>query len=408
MEKVLFLMSRLPYPANDGRSVTLLQYLESMKNDYEIAVISLACEKDINNQPSYLSFVDTLEYPKFAKKILNVFTLSFFGGTPLQVSAVYSKKAQKKFNRLVKEFKPDIIICDMIRTSRFVLKCKYECKRILDMDDVLSNRYKTSIKAKEDPLGQFKDMLPSFALKMIKIFHLKKFLLKFESRKIRKLEIKLPKKFDMTVLVSPIECEKLKKDSECEKIIFWPVCMNSVGSLSSYDSTHLCFLGNMNASQNQSTLTYICEKILPLLPNNFVIDVVGKCNDEIKNNYSAYNNVSFTGFVESTEPYVANCLCLLAPIQYGSGIKIKVLEAMSYGVPVITSEIGIEGLNIIPGEDILVSKNEEDYRSAIMSLQDPSLRNKIAKKGLEYLKNNHSFDYGKEIVLSSLNSLKEE
>ena len=117
MKKVLFLTSRLPLPADDGRSVTLKQYLDMLSSECEVGIVSLKGKKNKNEQAQYLKFVEELEYPSFIGKLINVMFMSILGGYPLQVAGVYSKKSQKKFNRIVAEFKPDIIICDMIRTS---------------------------------------------------------------------------------------------------------------------------------------------------------------------------------------------------------------------------------------------------------------------------------------------------
>ena len=403
MQKVLFLMSRLPLPTNDGRSMTLYQYIEAMKDDYEIGIVTLRCNKKKENQPSYLKFVEELPMPSFLGKIFNVLTLSFLLRNPLQISGVYSKKAQKFFNSIVEDYKPDIIICDMIRTSRFVIKCKYDCKKILDMDDVLSNRYLRSLKSKEDPLGQFREMLPSFVLKIIRFFHLNSIILKFEAKTMKKKEMNSKKHFDNIILVSPLECSKLKEKMNDKIVKCWPVCMNSFAPVKKYENNQICFLGNIDASQNQSTLQFILDKVMTKLPKSMRLLVVGKCSDENKNKYKQYDNVFFTGYVDSVVEYVQNSLCLLAPIQYGSGIKIKVLEAMSYAVPVITSSIGAEGLDVSNNE--LIISNDNDYHLKVLQLfNDSNFRNEIALKGYEFVKKNHNYDIGKKEILNTLRS----
>lgn len=405
MKKVLFLTTRLPRPTNDGRSKTLDQYISILSQKYEVYLVSFNQNKDINKQDKNIKNIYILEYPPFIKKMTNVITLSILKNEPLQTAAVYSRKMQKKFNRILNEIKPDTIICDMIRTARFVIKSNYRCQTILDMDDVLSKRYLTSSENEKDPLGQLKDSMPSFFVKLISKLHLSKLILKFEYKKIRKKELKLPKLFNYTVLVSPLEVKQLKIDSNCENIYVWPVALNKVYEVvKDYDENLLCFLGNIDASQNQTTLKYILDEIMPNLSNKKLL-VVGKCSDETFQLFKKYNTVTFTREVNDVREYVQKCLCLLAPIQYGSGIKIKILESMSYGVPVITSNIGIEGIEVIDEKNILIANTKKEYIAKVNLLLNKEFRENIANESIKYVKENHTYNIAEKIIINTIESL---
>lgn len=405
-KKVLFLTSRLPEPANDGRSSTLKQYIDMLSDFCDVGIVSLECNKSVNDQSKFLQFVETIEYPSFFKKVMNVIGLSLIKRYPLQVAGVYSKKSQKKFNRIVSEFKPDIVICDMIRTSLYLRKLKFDCKKILDMDDVLSNRYRTSVEAKEDPLGQFKDMLPSVFVKMIKVFHLNKWLLKFETKRMRKAELNAKKYFDKIVLVSQIEAEKLNFDAKTNKVITWPICFEKIEKNTSrdYNPNQICFIGNMNAAQNQTTLRYIANNVMPLLDSKYKLLVIGNCSDEFADSFKNDERIEFTKYVEDMIPYVKNSLCQIAPIRYGSGIKIKVLDAMKIGVPVITSNVGIEGISVTHNKDLFVANSDDDYAKYVdLLFNNPKLRNDIIENAYNTVVENHSYIKGLEIIKKCIN-----
>lgn len=408
-KKVLFLTTRLPYPANDGRSVTLLQYLDMLSKYCDVAIVSFNNDKDVNNQPDYLEFVQVINYPSFLTKLWNVFSLSLLRGYPLQISGVYSKKSQKIFNKIVDDYKPDIIICDMLRTSLYLRKCPYKCEKILDMDDMLSNRYYLSINSNEDPLGQFKDSLPSFFVKLLNVFHLNKLMLKIEAKKMRKNELKAINYFSKIIFVSPIEVEKYNKLTNDNKAFSWPVCVKLENELENeveIKKDTLCFLGNMDAVQNQSTLKYICDNIYPHFSKKYKILVVGKCSNENKKMFDEYDFLEFTGFVDSFVPYVKSSLCMIAPIQYGSGIKIKVLDGMKLGVPIITTNIGVEGLNVENGKNIFVVEND-DYSEIVDLLSNNlNMRNEIGKNAVSYILNNHSYKIGVKILLEKILEVK--
>lgn len=405
-KKVLFLSSRLPYPANDGRSATLLQYIEMLSKYCDISLVSFNNDKDVSRQPTYLKFVEELKYPSFLKKMKNVIWLSFFKGFPLQIAGVYSKKSQKKFDEIVNAYKPDIIICDMLRTSLYLRKCKYKCEKILDMDDMLSNRYYLSINSKEDALGQFKDSLPKIFVKLVNFFHLNKLMLKIEAKKMRKNEIKSTKYFEKIIFVSPVEAHKFNDMTKKNNAFSWPVCVkmedkNSIDNIEII-SNRLCFLGNMDAVQNQSTLKYICENIFPKLEGQYELLVIGKCSQENMELFSKYHFVKFTGFVDSVLPYVKSSLCMIAPIQYGSGIKIKILDSMRFGVPIITSNIGVEGLEVQNGVELFIA-NDEDYNQIIFNLKnDLNYRNIIINNAFKYIAKKHSYELGEKVLLDKI------
>ncbi len=405
MKTVLFLTSRLPLPADDGRSKTLDQYCNMLSKHCRIILVSLKGKKDKNKQANYFEAVEELEYPSFFKKLTNVLMLSFLRGYPLQVSGVYSKVSQKKINEIIKKYQPDIIICDMIRTARYIIKSKNnKAIKILDMDDLLSNRYKSSINTKEDPLGQFKDMLPKRVIKLIRFFHLNRAILSFEFHAMKKQELKSKKYFDKIILVSPKETKLLKEEAKTDKVITWPVCIEKSFNqdFDFYDPYCIGFLGNMDASQNQTTLMYICKEILPILPKKYTILVIGKCSQETKAKYYEYENVQFTGFVDSIDSYIKQCLCLLAPIQYGSGIKIKVLESMGLGIPVLTSIIGVEGLLVEHEKNVLICAEPKDYVKSIEWVCNSENRKKIIEEAFNYLKENHSYELCEKIMLNEI------
>ena len=102
-----------------------------------------------------------------------------------------------------------------------------------------------------------------------------------------------------------------------------------------------------------------------------------------------------TGFVENVEPYFETALCSLVPLLLGAGIKVKVLESMSAGVPVLTNNIGIEGIPAKDGLEYLHCETADDYISAITKLAgDEKLRNLLSENGRKFIK--ETFDYERD------------
>lgn len=401
MKKVLFLTTRLPFPVRDGRAFTLRQYFSELAGEYELHIVSLKYDPSFKCHDSNITFHNCLEDVPFFQKIINVFYLSLILHLPLQVSGVYSRKNLKKIKKILNEVKPDYFICDMIRTSRYVIKSKFKGIKILDMDDLLSRRYYQSIETNSDALGQFRQNVPRFFLKFFDFFSLNKVVLRIEAFLMKKNEIKAPKIFDSVVLVSSKEVEILRRASNYNNIFQWPVALNLVVTepYKQFNKFDICFVGNLTVSQNIDTVEFIIDKIMPILDKKFSLFVAGKTNDILLTKYKENDRVKFVGSVENISQFFSSKLCLVAPIQFGSGIKIKVLEAMSNGLPVITSKIGIEGLQVHNEVDLFVCKTAEDYAQKIQELsRNENLRYNIAKSSIKYIKENHSYENNKHFI----------
>ena len=156
------------------------------------------------------------------------------------------------------------------------------------------------------------------------------------------------------------------------------------------------FFGAMNRAENQEAVNWFVNKVF--LPFNlssqlrFVIMGAG-LPSKMKEDLERHRNIICTGFVEKPEEYFETALCMVVPLLFGGGIKIKVLEAMSCGVPVLTNQIGIEGIGANPGIDYLHCESPEDYRDGLISLlEDRDLARHIGEKGRKLMENRFSYE----------------
>ncbi len=167
-----------------------------------------------------------------------------------------------------------------------------------------------------------------------------------------------------------------------EKMRQWSVYFeNYAAAVPVQKATDVLFYGAMNRKENYLSAQWLLEKVRPLVKDaglKFVI-VGGNPHPSILK----YNggDVAVTGFVKDVTPYFENSLCLAAPLVLGAGIKVKILEAFSAGLPVLTNEIGIEGIPAKRGEDFFFCKSAEEYAAAILTLaKDSALRIRMGER----------------------------
>ena len=140
-----------------------------------------------------------------------------------------------------------------------------------------------------------------------------------------------------------------------------------------WDGAHskdVLFFGALGRMENVLSAEWFIDNVLPLLLEDdpSIRFVVLGSNPPARLTSRQCVNVAVPGFVEDIRPYFESSLCFASPLVLGAGIKIKILEAMSSGIPVLTNDIGIEGIPAVPGRDYLHCVEPDEYAQGIKRL----------------------------------------
>lgn len=134
------------------------------------------------------------------------------------------------------------------------------------------------------------------------------------------------------------------------------------------DYKTIIFYGAMNRPENYQSAIWFIENVLPLLNGeDITFTIIGGHPDESLRKFES-ERVQITGFVDDLNEYFSTCMCLVAPLLLGAGIKIKILEAMYAGIPTLTNDIGIEGIPAKDKEDYFFCDSPEQYASVIKDI----------------------------------------
>jgi polysaccharide biosynthesis protein PslH len=157
-------------------------------------------------------------------------------------------------------------------------------------------------------------------------------------------------------------------------------------------ANRLILTGTLNYHPNITSAHYFVAQILPLIlqerPSIEVQLVGANPVPSIQKLNSPQINV--TGFVPSIGDYLSEATIALAPIQYGSGIQVKVIEAFSSATPVVATSTALRGLDVQHNEHVLIANSPSDFSSAVLRLlDDPVLRDEIRLNGRRYVEAHH-------------------
>ncbi len=157
----------------------------------------------------------------------------------------------------------------------------------------------------------------------------------------------------------------------------------------------LLFYGSLFYKPNKDGVRWLCREVWPLIIDQMPeaqLDIAG-LGGEGMSELSNIPGVNVLGFVDDLDPLIRQSAALVVPLRVGGGTRIKILEAWAKGLPVVSTNIGAEGLSIQDGKTGLIGDTTEEFAGQCISiLQNATIRNQLASAGYEYGHQNFSWE----------------
>ncbi len=155
----------------------------------------------------------------------------------------------------------------------------------------------------------------------------------------------------------------------------------------------LLFVGSFLHPPNVDAARYLVRDILPLIKREIedvTLYIVGADpTPEIK--ALASERVVVTGWVKDISLYLKGARVMVAPLRYGAGLKGKISQGMSYGLPMVTTSLGIEGMDIEDGTEALVADDPAEFAAKVIRVyRDDDLWNHLAEHAARFAAANYS------------------
>ncbi len=402
MKKLMWITNRLPFPGTDGRKNMLLQYIRQMKEiepDCEIVNLSFVDDdKYLPHQPPEIDRLIHLSPPGMLEKLFNVAVYSLLlGRWPLQVSVYYSRSTHRLIRALVREEQPALILYDMVRVAEYSPGKADAVRKVLNYDDLLSLRYRRQLdwfRYIPSVFGGFADKLPQSLRRIANVKFVQRWLIAWESRLLARYEVEAAARFDHLVFTSPAEAKSfrlLTRHASCHGI---PMQFNPdrrlIGMPRRYDRNKIVFVGKMDIPHNSSAVLYFCERVWPAIRRQApetTFHIIGKNpTAEVRRLQQTQPGVVVTGEVEDVRRIAGDSALMIAPLLFGTGIKTKIVEAMSWGLPVVTSPVGSEGIGANHGEELYVCRSDEEMAGCVLTLlRDAETNERMSRNALRYV-----------------------
>ncbi len=389
---ILFLTSRFPYPPLKGDQTVAYHRIRTLGKRHNILLLSFYEEEDelagMLHLQDFCQEIITVKLPKW-KSVLNIAVNFFNSDLPLQ--ALYysgSKQFKKDLHRIMSEFKIDIVHCFLLRMVPYL--DNIESYKILELIDSMQLNLKRRLNGE------------SF---------LKRYIIKNELQRICQYERNIGRQVDHLIVVAE-EDRKYINDFNV-KIIYNGVDLNVFRpNYLARNMRQAVFSGNMSYGPNQEAVLWFVDncflKIKTILPD-FEFCIVGKEPAPLIQQLNRINGIKVIGYVPSMAEYLAQAGISVAPMQSGSGMQNKILEAMACGVPVITSTIGLGSIQAVPEQDILVYDEPDDVTRCIIDLmQDTERIWRMGQSARQYVEQYHNWDNAADTINELYCSIKKE
>jgi GT2 family glycosyltransferase len=228
--------------------------------------------------------------------------------------------------------------------------------------------------------------------------------------KLRDIEHTIIKDTDLLATVSEFEKLEINRELPEANVSVWPwYCPSKSGSSQLKTIKRILFLGGLQHTPNLDAITWFLNDIYPLVKKEWpdvVFNIAGSHIPKEIQDLDDGESIHIAGFVDDLDSYFDSDSIFVAPIRFGAGLKGKIAMALSYGVPVVTTTLGAEGIGLTHGENVLIADTDTDFVREIIRLKESSLLwNRLHGNAVKFAMDHWSAEAVKNHLLEDIRGL---
>jgi glycosyltransferase involved in cell wall biosynthesis len=377
--KILFLSPWFPFPPENGSKIRSYNLIKTLSKRHDVRLISFTRARenvDLEGLEGICRLEAAIPWREFNPKSWKSLA-GFFSPTPRSVIDTYNPQMANQLQRSIKHERPDLIVASETHTAIYASR-KWDIPCIFDTVELelITQNWSTA----NSTITKLREQL-TWAKGQAYVRW-------------------LVKKYDACTVVSEREREilyRLIDGNKCLKVIPNGVDLdyNRPGITKPQPYT-LIYPGALTFSANFDAMSYFLQDIFPLIrvkAPEATLKITGTVQGVDLSRLPLDGHVELSGFLSDIRPAVAGAWACVVPLRQGGGTRLKILEAMALGTPVIATHKAVEGLSVTPEKDILLADNPDEFSTqTIRLLNDKRLRDELSKNGRELVVNNYGWD----------------
>lgn len=382
--KILFITQFLPFPPDTGGKIKTYQTLKILSQKHQIYLISFVEKKsDLKHEKNLKKFcygmktfvtpIITQSHRELKQKAI----LGIVNPKPFRVQKYFLKEAVNFISQLSEKENFEAVHCDHETSIPYLVHVRDWQKKLKVYDEHnLSSHglfgYARYEKRPIEKLAYFVEGLKHW----------------FYERRAVAI-------FDYILTISQVDKKSLiKQGVNPAKVVFLPVPFKAKAHFR-FGSKKILFVGLLSWWPNRDAVWWFYQRIFPLvkekLPQAEFLVVGANPPEEIKKIGEEDNSVEVTGYVKDISDYFKKIGVFVVPIRAGAGIRIKIIDALAAGLPVVSTRIAAEGIEVKNREEILIEDKEKDFAKAVVNiLKKRELAKKLSLNGRELIKGKYN------------------
>jgi glycosyltransferase involved in cell wall biosynthesis len=404
--KLLIVTPYIPYPLSEGGKISQFAVIDYLRRYQEItlavvAYSSVDCEyahtlkslwPDVHIE--IIDLVEKKEKPSFLRRkmkridyevrkvfglqkenaendIYDEFNNSFLHHTPY----TKSRSLIEQLYSIVLKNEFDLVQIELIDFIDLVYALPENIKKVFVHHEIKFSRLRSSLSGRRP--SQFENYI---------------------LRYVKASELVYLNQYDKIFVFSEDDKQKLENESanlhKKIEVTPFPVLDKYFLPLTDKNSSlkKIVFIGGESHAPNKDAVNWYLNEIAPVVQssNNMPLYVIGNWNEATIQVYKKYDNTYFTGYIDDIISFCEDSI-MIVPVRIGSGIRTKILYAMAQGVPVVSTSIGCEGINVKDRESIMIANSPEEFNIAIAELiNNKELRNRVTDEAQKIVKSAYS------------------
>lgn len=356
--KVLFITTVDPRGCSTGGEIVSQSIADTLQELAEVKILCYSRNGTKNPSPFGNLVIESESNPFFVLKQL-IKAIVF--GRPFSVQKYYSKKARKLTIQAIKQFRPTHIFVDHLQMCWTIdlIKANTDARVCLISHNVESCVY-------SDLAESTKNVLKSFIYSR-------------EKRLIKELEKVVLKQVDANIVLSESDKEFYSQYNKTTRIFYSFIPFNEKLKITEDTSLlhDIVLLGSWTWKPNYDGLIWFLKEVLPNLDDNIAVKVAGRADEAI---FRGIKQVEYLGFVKDSKQFLESGKVIAIPTTQGQGVQIKMIESIVVGRPIVTTSLGVRGLDNLPSF-VSTLNSPEEFASKLNELvQIPNLV--VSKEGI--------------------------
>ncbi|MFL5506022.1 MAG: glycosyltransferase family 4 protein [Gemmatimonadales bacterium] len=374
--RLLFLSHRLPYPPHNGAAIRTWNILRLLAAEFEVAglcfdrpdhhLAHVPLAERLAAMESHGRFT-LLRIPQLTSRLrlLADHARSVATGRPYTWYVHESGEAHRALGELLDRFDPDVVHVDSMDMVRLL-------PQLAGRPTVLTHHNVESQLLERRSAGESAAWRRHY--------------LHLQAERLRRAEAEWMPRVALNVVVSPEDEEVFRDIAPTARYAVIPNGVDIEYFQPHVGPTDGCvFVGGTTWHPNRDALHWFAGEILPRLRargETSPVTWVGRVTEEERRAFDGVDGLQLTGYVDDIRPYLARAACFIAPLRFGGGTRLKLLDAWAMGKAIVSTSSGAEGLGGVDGEDLLLAEDADRFADAVVRvLRDPALRARLEAGG---------------------------